>query len=179
MTTHQPMLSPTSLADRLDTLLDALASAYTRLADASDAHREAIRTADTRGVEAAVQRQTVLFRELQKLDHQRRELVALAHASFPALRKTPAERTTLTQLAATAVDTRRGELAVKAGNLRSIVASVQERNASIRSAAASLLAHMEGVMRQVARQMSHTGTYSRRGVVEAAAGVVSAVDLRS
>jgi hypothetical protein len=34
-------------------------------------------------------------------------------------------------------------------------------------------------MRQVGRQLSHAGTYSRRGYVDAGGMVVSAVDLRS
>jgi DNA-directed RNA polymerase specialized sigma54-like protein len=173
------LLTPSNLAERLDALLDAMTSAYARLGDLSDAHREAIRTADARAVELVLQRESLVFREVQKLDHQRRELVALAHSSFPALRLSPAERTTLTQLAALTPDTRRGTLTQKAADLRSLVKGVQERNASIMSAATSLLAHMEGVMRHVARQLSHTGTYSRRGVVEAGAGVVSAVDLKS
>lgn len=175
---HTP-LTPAALADNLDSLLDSMSSAYTRLGDAGDAHREAIRSADARAVELAVQRESLIFRELQKLDHQRRELVALAHAAFPPLRKTPAERTTLTQLASQTPDTRRGVLTAKAASLRMLVQSVQDRTAGIASAASSLLAHMEGVMRQVARQLSHSGTYSRRGVVEAGGSVVSAVDIRS
>jgi hypothetical protein len=167
------------LADRLSTLLDALTSAYARLADAGEAHTEAIRAADARAVEAAVQREHAIFRDLQKLDHQRRELVALAHNAFPSLRKGAPERTTLTQLAALAPDTRRAELTTKAADLRTLIQSVQQRTHSVRSAAASLLAHMEGVMRQVARTLSHSGTYSRRGVVEAGGSVVSALDLRS
>ncbi len=179
MNANQAPLTPGSLADRLDALLDAMAAAYARMGEVSDAHREAIRSADAYAVEDAVQRESIIFRELQKLDHQRRELVVLAHASFPMLRRTPADRTTLTQLAAHAPDTRRGVLTTKATELRDLVRGVQDRNASIRNAASALLAHMEGVMRQVARTLSHTGTYSRRGVVEAGGSVVSAVDLRS
>ncbi|MFO0831392.1 MAG: flagellar protein FlgN [Phycisphaerales bacterium] len=179
MSTTHLLLSPDQLGDRLETLLDSLSSAYHRLGDAGEAHRDAIRAADAGRVSASVERETLLFQELQRLDHHRRELVALAHASFPSLRKTAPDRTTLTQLAALSPDHRRGVLAAKAESLRALVREVQVRNASIMSAATSLLAHMEGVMRQVARQMSHTGTYSRRGVVEAVAGVVSAVDLRS
>ncbi len=171
------LLSPSMLAERLNTLLDGLIAAYERLAVAGMGHREAIRTADTHGMDRAVRAQTAMFRELAKLDQQRRELVAHAHASFPALSRTATDRTTLSQLATLASDSKRADLARKAEALRAVVRGVQEQNTGIKTATLSLVAHVEGIMRQVARQLSHTGTYSRRGVVEAVPGVLSAVDL--
>ena len=173
------LLTPALLHDRLGALLDAMLSAYERLASAGEAHRDAIRAADTRAMDAAVMRQTILFREVSGLDQKRRELVAHAHTSFPGLKRSTPDKTTLTQLASFAPDTARGALVDRADALRALAKRVHEQSSGIRSAALSLMAHMEGVMRQVARQLSHTGTYSRRGVVEVGSSVLTAVDLRT
>jgi hypothetical protein len=67
----------------------------------------------------------------------------------------------------------------KAAALKEQIAAVNEQTRTIKAATVSLVAHMEGLMRQVGRQLSHSGTYTKRGYVEAGGCVVSALDLRS
>jgi hypothetical protein len=85
---------------------------------------------------------------------------------------------TLTDLVGVCTDRDRLELQGLAKELKTRVMRTRELTQSLRSATTTLLAHMEGLMRQVGRHLSHAGTYSKRGVVEPAL-VVSAVDLRS
>lgn len=64
-----------------------------------------------------------------------------------------------------------------AGRLRFLLADIETQNSTLRTATAVLISHMEGLMRQVARRLSHSGTYGRKGYVETVPTVVSAVDL--
>ena len=45
--------------------------------------------------------------------------------------------------------------------------------------AQKLAAEVEGLLRQVCRGLSHTGTYARRGAMDSNVQVVSAMDVRS
>jgi hypothetical protein len=55
---------------------------------------------------------------------------------------------------------------------------VQEEQNLLRVVSRVLLAHMEGLMRQIAQSMSHSGTYARSGVVPSSPAVVTSLDLK-
>lgn len=175
----QPARLTASLASaKLRDLLEHFILRYEELESVVKLHREAIRRADTTAMQAAIDQHARIMRELGALEVRRCELVALAVSSFPALAAKRQSPVTLTDLAGVCIDADRLELLTLAKELKSRVTRTRDLTQSLRSATGTLLAHMEGLMRQVGRQLSHAGTYSRRGVVEPAL-VVSAVDLRS
>ena len=164
------------LAEELEVVLTALLRGYQELVELSGAHREAIRRADTQAIRRAVERQTLLLQDLGDAEERRRALVAGASGVVTLPRTGRA--TTLTDLAAFVPEPGRTRLLSLAGELRERMLVVQGPGTSLKAAATSLVAHMEGLMRQVGRQLSHAGTYSPRGVVDARVAVVSALDLR-
>jgi hypothetical protein len=181
MTSTSPttVLTASALCERLESLLDAFATAYTRLAEHTGAHREALRAADAAALADATAAQTRCIDTMAKLEQQRRELVAAACTRFAPLAGKRATAITLTDLCACVPPHDRERLAAKAKELRTLIERVNEQTTTIKAATVSLVAHMEGLMRQVGRQLSHAGTYTRRGYVEAGGCVVSALDLRS
>jgi hypothetical protein len=185
MASTRPQLSAvppstiTQVTQRLDALLSAMIIANQRLESAIGAHRDALRGADQRGVEAAISKHHDAIKQVAFLEQQRRELVTQAIRSVPALTGMRPEQLTLTLLASHADQHARAGLSAKARTLRELVVRVQGGAATLKTATMSLLAHMEGLMRQVGQQLSHAGTYSRRGVVEPGGTVISAVDMQS
>ncbi|HLP85501.1 MAG TPA: flagellar export chaperone FlgN [Phycisphaerales bacterium] len=171
-------LTSAGACERLREILADFLVMYERLESIVLAHREAIRRADTAAMQVAIDRHAATLREMSGLEMRRCELVAICVASFPVLAGRKAHAVTLTQLAEICPQADRAEIIAIANELKTRVARVRDVTQSLRSATATLLAHMEGLMRHVGRQLSHAGTYSSRGVVEPAL-VVSAVDLRS
>ncbi|HYE63044.1 MAG TPA: flagellar export chaperone FlgN [Phycisphaerales bacterium] len=167
------------LCERLESLLDSLAAAYTRLGEQAAAHREAIRNADAAAIGLATAAQSRSVEILAKLEQERRELVAAACTRFVPLAGKRATAITLTDLCACVPAGEQKRLKTRSNDLRTLIERVNEETNTIRAATVSLVAHMEGLMRQVGRQLSHAGTYTRRGYVEAGGMVVSALDLRS
>lgn len=174
-----PVLTHAALAEQLGGLLTRLTERYTRAHRLLADHREAIRKADGAAVVALVEQQSAVLADIETLDKRRRELVAAASASFPTLIAVRGKSVTLTQLASILPEGDRVRLTAAADNLRRLAQDVRDSTASIRAATATLLAHMEGLIRQVGKQLSHAGTYGRRGVVESGSPVLSALDLRT
>ncbi len=161
-------------ARALGALLDGLRGENEQLLGILRAHRDAIRRADGRAVEACTRAQGSILGRLADLEDRRRVLVAELCADPMGARGGPP---TLSCLAGRFPEPERGTLAEGAARLASLLAEVQRETATVRFATQSLVAHMSGLMRQVARSLSHAGTYSARGSVDAGAAVVSALDL--
>jgi hypothetical protein len=161
---------------RLEGLLADLASVYTSQAAHAAEHHAALRRADARAIQKAVEAQSHGAAALARLEQRRRELVAAAVARHPGLLK-KSGGVTLTDIARLTEEPHRERLLAMAAELKRLVTGVHEITGTIKSATLSLLAHMEGLMRQVGRQLSHAGTYSRRGFVESNTTVLSGLDL--
>lgn len=175
----KPALTHAAIADQLGTLLTRLTERYTRAHRLLGEHREAIRRADGDAVAALVEQQATVLADIESLDKRRRDLIAATAAAFPHVIVERGKPVTLTQLASILPEADRARLTASAENLRRLAQDVKDRTASIRAATATLLAHMEGLVRQVGKQLSHAGTYGRRGVVESGSAVLSALDLRT
>jgi len=168
-----------ALEAELEGLMDEMARLHERLLEDVGAHREALRRADGGGVARAVEAQGATLREIAGLEGRRRDVVAAACGTHPALAGKRSGPVTLGDVAAALPEPAKGRLSRKAVELRGLIGRVHERTATVRAATTSLLAHLEGLVRQVGRQLSHAGTYTRRGFVERGGVVVSALDLRS
>lgn len=174
-----PRMTRELLTTQLSDLLSELSAAYESLLVLSDDHRAALRRADGRAVELAAAGQQSILETVGALEQRRRELVARAAPALPELATKKATQLTLTDLARAAHPDSRPRLLERAAALRTIVSQYHDKSGTILAATRSLMDHATGLVHQVSRHLSHAGTYSRRGVVVAVPGVVSAVDIRS
>lgn len=169
----------------LEELLQHLLSEHEELLALAGTHRQAIQNADPATLGECVQRQTEVTKRVGALESRRLALVSrLAEKMKPLQRDGRAEgavpdRPTITSIARGLAEPVRTRLVALADRLRELLARLQREHAALREASAALAAHMEGLMRQMAKKLSHAGTYGRRGLVESRVQVVSALDLRS
>lgn len=164
-------MDPARLAAELDALLTVSLDENRRLLELAARHREALRRADGPVAQACAEEQDGCLRRLAELDRRRLALVAASPA-----RAGRAHSPTISELAETVAEPERTRLREKARSVRELMTRIRAEYQSIQLATRSLLAHMEGLMRQVGRQLSQSGTYGRRGYVEAGAAAC-AIDL--
>lgn len=142
-------------------------------------HRDAVRHADPRGVERALEAQRHLMSNLAAIEQTRQEVVRALWKRFgpdtggAVNAPLPRLGTLLEVLPAT----HRDALKAQAQELRRLIERVRYEESSLKAATAALSAHIEGLMRHVGRRLSHAGTYGRRGVIEPTPALAAAVDL--
>jgi hypothetical protein len=179
MKTTNQTLTPELLADRLDGLLNELGAQYEALHKVLDDHRLGMLSGEPAQLARAVDGERIVMERLKDVDKHRRELTATAAANIDQIGAMRGKPVTLTHLVAATPGNRRPDLASRAARVKDMALKAAERSQALRSATADVLTHIEGVMRQIGHRMSHTATYSQRGVVEARGTVVSALDART
>lgn len=167
------------LASELEALLDAYLGRYEQWRVHASAQREAIRRADGQEIQRAAIAQAAVLEAIAALEARRAALVNAAAQALPALNAGRPGVITLRDVAANLPVPQAAALRTKAQRLRDLVTSVNQQTASVAGATRAVLGHLEGLMRHVAKHLSHSGTYTRRGVVDAGQAVVSALDLKS
>lgn len=161
---------PPGLSGELEALLRELAAVQGDLLALAAEHRDAISRADTARMAACGQRQAALLGRGRDAEQRRRMLVE-AWA--------PKERgITLTDLAARVEEPGRARLLALGGQVRSLIERLARENRVVRAATESLMAHMDGIVRQVSRRLSQSGTYSRRGGIDGGVPLAAGLDLR-
>ncbi len=191
-----------TLADRLDRLLAGLHAAYERLDAIADARARAVSAADTAGITRAINEENEIVQRLATLDAERASIVRDAAQQTSAPAALDPAKTTITDLVgliengfahgrdaratigadATITSSGAGVSPVQsalleaAAALRRVIERVQAKNAATRLAAEKLAKHMQGLIRAAEGWHSHSGAYSRSGVVRAGAPVVTALD---
>jgi hypothetical protein len=163
---------PSDLSLALKDLLGAMLTEHQTLQSLLTEQRDAIRQADTGAFGSAAERHARTLARIADLESRRMALVASSPIAR-GRRKSP----TLSEIGAALPEPGRSECLALASKLRVVLESTQKATNVLRAASASLLAHMEGMMRQVGRRLSHAGTYGRTGEVEPVASVVTALDL--
>lgn len=161
----------------LEALLEALVSQHEKLLELAGAHLEAVRRADHNALRLRLEEQQDTLQRIADLEQRRAVLVNTLTQNLPA--RAGRGPVTLSELAGAAPEPQRSTLLARARTLRELIHKVKQEQGTLRWASRSLAAHMEGVMRQVAKRLSHAGTYGRHGAVDADAVVLSALDLRS
>ena len=156
----------------LEASLRALADAHAALLEAIDAQREATRRADPKGVESATRAHLAALDRVEEADAARR--AAVERLAGPDAVSIP-----IAALAAGLPAPTRDSLERAAAALRPLVERARRERAQVREVFASLVSHMDGLIQQVHRRLSHAGTYGRAGRVEAGRAVVSGVDVVS
>lgn len=161
-------------AEELDQVLRGLIAAHEELLALATAHRSAIGRADVRALADVTNAQAAVMERVGELERQRQAIVAvMARASGVS------GRPTVTQLVKLLEDPIRARLAALADRLREVLNRLHAEHKALREAAEALSGHMEDLMRQVCRKLSHAGTYARSGVVDTSAPVMTALDVRS
>ncbi|MEX2218491.1 MAG: flagellar export chaperone FlgN [Phycisphaerales bacterium] len=153
----------------LEPLLADLVAAHEHLLALAGEQRAALSRADARAAEDAARRQADAARHIAHLDAERRRLVAqiAPGAALP----------TLTSLAARFPEPLRARIAAIAARLRELLARIQEEQRILRAATSALIAHMDGLMQQVARALTNPGVYGPRGRTDATPAPPCGLDL--
>jgi hypothetical protein len=162
---------PEALAGFESTLESLIQTHEQMLAIARD-HRAAIGRADGGAVQACIGQQAVLAARAVDLDSTRKRLSAALSQGREA-----AGATTISAVAARLPEPSRTRILGLAGRLRELLTALQRENRIIRSATESLLSHMDGLMQQVARTLSHTRLYSPQGRIDSRAPVACGLDV--
>lgn len=168
-TAASSVLSP---YEQLDAVLRELVIEHEKLLAQATEHRRAIAQADAAALGASMAAQQTLVHRIAALERQRQGIVT-------GLTKTDPRGARFTDVAARAPEPFRSRLAGVARSLREVLNALHQEHVALRQAAETLSMHMEGLLRQVCRGLSHTGTYARRGAVDSSVQVVSSMDVRS
>lgn len=139
----------------LESLLIDLERHTRASATLADEHRAAISTGDAAAIARCIAAQQESAAQLSNLDAQR-----AAFLRSLGLRSTGAGGVTLSQLAAMAPSPRADALTAAAARIRELLADAAQRRESVRLASLSLMAHMQGIVRQITRNLSETKTYA-------------------
>lgn len=175
MTTPNPPLQTpgVALAALLTEFLEANVALHANLVE----QREAVRAAQPQRARQLTEAHAHLVTKLAAIDQRRRELVVTLSKSLALPRVSRA--TTLTDLARHLPEPDRTRVLSLAEKVRERVGLVHHESASLRAAARTLAAHMEGLMRHVGRQLTSAGVYSPRGQLTPGGSFAAALDLKS
>lgn len=170
--------------DELVECLGMMVHEHERLLALARAQRELISRGEHSGIAGNIEAQNVCVQRIAQLESSRRTVVGrIAPTLIPAKQgssnKNDAGPTVL-QLAQTLEPTDSQRLQDAAQRLRKVIGMIQSENAAIRVAADTIAKHFQGLGRQVAEALSHTGTYARSGRVgPSAPALASGLDLTS
>ena len=157
----------------IESVLAGLQLEYDQLARIARDHRQALSAADRLGVERCAQAQEQIAGRLLPLEARRAAWAARISKPLGLPATAP-----LSAILAWTAEPDRGRILATAARLREVGEAVQEQNRVIRAASEALLAHVKGMMSQVARTLSHTGVYARPNT-RTSDQVVSSLDLRT
>jgi hypothetical protein len=169
--------------EQLEVILRLLVGEHERLLALTGEHGRAIATANVHALSVCIGKQNEVVQRIAALERQRQGLVG-AIMRMPALQgpaRLAQTQPTMSAVTANAPEPVRSRLAAVTAVLRELLTKLHREHMVVRSAAETLSAHMEGLMRQVVQRMSHAGTYARGGLAgtQSAVQVVSSVDVRS
>jgi hypothetical protein len=164
--------APSPGPEALDTVLRELIAAHEELLTLASAQRSAIQRADVRALADIAAAQGAVMERVVDLERRRQTVVASLASGIKG-------KVTVTQLARLIADPARSRLTALADRLRELLNRLHQEHMALRAAAETLGAHMEGLMRQVCRKLSHAGTYARSGAIESGGAVVTALDVRT
>lgn len=174
--------APATVAAELLEPLAALIDRYEAFVKSLEAHRAAISRADGKGIDAAINREATLLDELLDLDRRCRIALGQADATLPAGAASDARTAeggwTLTKLAAALGGEDGQRIAESAAYLKALTSRADILQKSVREASFAMASHIDGLVRQVAQRLSHTGTYGSAGRVETKPQVVSGLDMK-
>jgi len=166
------------LASALISSLAQLLSLHEELLALAQRREEALRSFDMQALAETIEGESALLGRVVEQDRRRAEAVeqlARAHGIAP-----PAGgQLRVCDVADVVAPPAREQLLAVAAQLRERIEQLHLRNEALAQAAGRLEKHMQGLLREAAARLNHSGAYSDRGVVDAGPPVVSALDLTS
>lgn len=168
-------LSPEGCAE-LEKLLAQLTMAHESMLELARRHKQAVAEADAEEIGRCAARQRELIDTIARLESSRAALILEAVGGSAAEHSA---QPTLSDLASRASGPARDRLMSSASRLRELIQTIAEENRAVRNATHALLAHMEGLVRQVGAALSPAGTYGRKGRADRGAAVPSGIDISS
>jgi hypothetical protein len=163
----------------LERLLRAQLDGYTRLLVVIDRQREAIRTADPRGLDLAAREQETLVRTLSGIDGQRTQLLAALRRRVEARGATQAPTLTRMLDHPDVNDDQRQRVLALAADLRQRVQASQRSGGIVRDAANALARHMAGIQQTVHSALNRARLYERRGRLNLGSAVPATLDMKT
>ena len=180
--------------DRLEGVLALLVDHHVRMIEHAQQHRSAISRADARAMAQCVAQQHADAARFGELEALRAEIF---RAAMPRPAVSPAPQSArgarnappaplppppeipanVSSLIARATGPARARLNSLVSRLRALVDQLEQQRRVIRVATESLLGHMNGLIAQVGRALSPTGTYSRPNAPSPQSQVLSGLDL--
>lgn len=139
--------------DTLEAILADLERHARESALLADEHRNAISTADAQALARCVAAQQESASQLASIEARRNALLRSIGLRLPTT-------VTFTQLAALAPQPRAKALSAAIVRVKALLADAAQRRESVRLASLSLMAHMQGLIRQITRHLSDTKTYA-------------------
>jgi hypothetical protein len=106
-----------------------------------------------------------------------RAVMAMTHATGGA--GSASAKPTVMQICKCLAAPWRERLLAAADKLREVLNRLHQEHTALRVAAQELSGHMEGLLRQVCRKLSHAGTYGRGGSIDSSVTVVTSLDVRT
>jgi len=149
------------LAQSLETAMVDLTAVHGELFELVLEHRRAISLGDAAAIQECLSRQGILGMRIADLERARRQAVSQICGRSDA---------TISDVTAKLPEHLRAAVSTAAARLKAILTLIQRENNVVRAATHTLIAHIDGLMQQVARALSHAGTYGRKGRIEASAG---------
>tara|TARA_A100000171_G_C2136963_1_gene151076 strand:+ start:3497 stop:4024 length:528 start_codon:yes stop_codon:yes gene_type:complete len=153
--------------DRLDAILSQLEDEHGVLLGLAHEHKEALTHADVHALQRITMRTSETLMRIAKIEQQRQAMIAK--------RDEPVD--TLDQLLNRFGDDDRTRINERRTRMKELIQRVREEQEAVKHASEQLAMHMKGLMKQVSASLSHSGTYSRAGSVDAGrTQVVSGLD---
>lgn len=172
MNTSSAMMNNTTArgpidADRLDAILAQLEDEHGVLLGLAQEHKEALTHADVQSLQRITMRTSETLMRIARIEQERQSMIAR--------RGEPVD--TLDELLKRFGDDERSKINERRTRLRELIQRVRDEQQAVKQASEQLAMHMKGLMKQVSASLSHAGTYSRGGAVEAGrTQVVSGLD---
>jgi len=164
-----PAPADPSPAARFESLLASLIDTHEQMVAIALDHRRAISRADPAGVQSCIGQQAVLAAQVAALETKRRALTATLAPGLIS--------PTISSVAQSLPEPARSRILATAARLRDVLLRLQRENSILRTATQSLLAHMDGLIQQVARALSHARLYGPQGRIDTAGPVACGIDL--
>jgi hypothetical protein len=162
----------------LESLLTDMVEAHETLLSAIRLQRAAIGAADPKQIASAADHLARAGTAIVALEHRRREVVVAMLRDHPLAQRPAGAQPTLRSLCPLLPDPDARRAATLADKLRAILLDVRRETRGARAATATLIAHMDGIVTQIARRLASDATYTRAGS-RAPSHVLSGIDLTS
>lgn len=167
---------PTTAVEQLESVLRQLATAHEELLTLAKVHRTALASANLPALSDCMNAQAAVMQRVGELERDRQHIVA---AMMAGVKLPGGEKPTIMALCKSLAAPWRERLLAAADRLREVLNRLHHEHTALRAAAQELSSHMEGLMRQVCRKLSHAGTYGRGGHIDASVTVVTSLDVRT